>query len=144
PAGASQPAAYPALVDAPGPGSSPGVEAGAAARPDAAAEREGHPPLQSAAVARELTAPPQELVQRQLQVLAAPVLRWEGESWSGLFMSLLIQPPRERGERARDGETREGQDEQDEGWQSQFTIVAGALGSLRVQLWLRGDDLDLQ
>src|SRR5690606_38117729 len=35
----------------------------------------------------------QGVVRHQLEVLAAPVLRWEGDLWAGIFVALVIQAP---------------------------------------------------
>lgn len=35
----------------------------------------------------------QGLVRHQLELLVSPALRWEGEAWPGLFMSLFMQAP---------------------------------------------------
>src|SRR5690606_31014373 len=108
-------------------------------------ERELNSPLPGQAGGRELVEPLQDILQRQLQVLAAPVLRWEGDIWTGLFMALMIQPPREEIRERQPGAEggREEADGEEGAWRSEFSLSAGELGALRVQLWLRGSELDL-
>ncbi len=78
----------------------------------------------------------QQVVRHQLEMLStpAPVLRWEGDVWSGLFMALIIQLPavvRQEGEQAS-GEGRE--DAGQEAWRSQMTLEVAGLGRLDVSL----------
>ncbi|TDR56138.1 hypothetical protein DFP85_10453 [Halomonas ventosae] len=79
----------------------------------------------------------QGLVRQQLEMLAQPVLRWEGDIWTGIFMALVIQPPFHHGQRQgqQDGKGR-AQDEST--WQSELTLELPHLGNLGVRLSLRG------
>lgn len=81
--------------------------------------------------------PLQGLVRQQLEMLAQPVLRWEGDIWTGIFMALVIQAPLHHGQRQgqEDGERRE-QDEST--WQSELSLELPHLGTLGVRLNLRG------
>lgn len=86
----------------------------------------------------------QGIVRHQLEMLVTPVLRWEGDIWSGLFLSLVMQLPQERGETP----SREGGDEREQGggedaWQSRLSLRVAGLGDLEARLSLRGDRLEL-
>ena len=84
----------------------------------------------------------QGIVRQQLEVLVAPVLRWEGDVWTGLFMALVLQvpvaerdaPSEEKGEQERD---------EQEAWRSAMTLQVAGLGEVQVSLWLQGTRLDL-
>ena len=93
----------------------------------------------------------QGILRHQLETLATPVLRWEGDVWSGIFMALVIQVPAEAPRQpGSDGDRGEaGGEPGDEGnWRSELTVELAALGPVRVRLDLRGDtlsvDLDAQ
>ncbi|SHF56122.1 hypothetical protein SAMN02745148_02985 [Modicisalibacter ilicicola DSM 19980] len=86
----------------------------------------------------------QGILRHQLELLVAPTLRWEGDLWSGVFMSLLIQVPEQLA--AHDEhEPGQGQDEkgQDAVWHSQLRLELPRLGELEVQLHLRSASLRL-
>jgi hypothetical protein len=86
----------------------------------------------------------QGVVRHQLELLAAPVLRWEGDVWSGIFMALMIQPPAKRDERGGTDEE-QGQDESGaKEWHSNMTLQVAGLGEVGVKLWLRDSQLDLE
>lgn len=86
----------------------------------------------------------QGLVRHQLELLTAPVLRWEGDVWSGIFMALMIQPPARREEQAGRDEG-QGQEESDsDGWHSSMRLQVTGLGEVGVKLWLRESHLDLE
>ncbi len=86
----------------------------------------------------------QGLVRHQLELLATPVLRWEGDVWSGIFMALMIQPPARRDDRAG-GDEGEGQEETDaDEWHSSMRLQVSGLGEVGVKLWLRASRLDLE
>nr|WP_275298023.1 flagellar hook-length control protein FliK [Halomonas campisalis] len=87
----------------------------------------------------------QGLVRHQLEMLVTPVLRWEGDVWSGIFMALMVQlPPSAQ----RDGGTgQEAEDEeaaQQDTWHSELQLRVPSLGDIRVALWLRGEDVRLE
>ncbi|NEX16946.1 MAG: flagellar hook-length control protein FliK [Halochromatium sp.] len=87
----------------------------------------------------------QGLVRHQLELLAAPVLRWEGDVWSGIFMALMIQPPSRRDERGASDEEEPGQDDSGANeWQSSMTLQVAGLGEVGVKLWLRETRLELE
>lgn len=88
----------------------------------------------------------QGILRHQLETLATPVLRWEGDVWSGIFMALVIQVPAEAPRQPRsDGDQGEhGEEPGEEGtWRSELTVELAALGPVRVRLDLRGDDLSI-
>ncbi len=86
----------------------------------------------------------QGLVRHQLELLAVPVLRWEGDVWSGVFMALMIQPPARREEQAG-GDEGQGQEEPgSDGWHSSMRLQVTGLGEVGVKLWLRESHLDLE
>ena len=88
----------------------------------------------------------QGILRHQLETLATPVLRWEGDVWSGIFMALVIQVPAEAPRQPRsDGDQGEAGDEPGEegNWRSELTVELAALGPVRVRLDLRGDTLSV-
>lgn len=84
----------------------------------------------------------QGVVRHQLELLVAPVLRWEGQVWPGVFMALLIQAPEDEG----GGPRREGGAAEDEAaqWQVRFTLQLERLGELDVAVSWRGEKLSLR
>ncbi|WP_251310158.1 flagellar hook-length control protein FliK, partial [Halomonas sp. NCCP-2165] len=83
----------------------------------------------------------QGVLRHQLELLVNPVIRWEGDVWSGIFMALAIQLPAGFDERARQEAEEEGG--QDEAWASELTLVLPGLGELAVQLRLVARRLSL-
>lgn len=86
----------------------------------------------------------QGLVRHQLEMLVTPILRWEGDVWSGIFMALMVQLP--AGGR-RDGEGEQGDDgneAQQETWHSELQLRVPSLGEIRVAMWLRDTDVRLE
>lgn len=84
------------------------------------------------------------VLRHQLEMLATPVLRWEGDVWSGVFMALMIQLPGASSERP-DHQAGEGGDEEApaQAWRTGLTLSLPALGEVRVSLALVEDRLDL-
>lgn len=83
------------------------------------------------------------LVRQQLELLAAPQLRWEGNLWAGVFVALNIQPPpaEEGGER---GGEREGEGAPGQGaWQVRLALRLDGHGELEVAISLQGERLAL-
>ncbi|GGX80133.1 hypothetical protein GCM10007160_04520 [Litchfieldella qijiaojingensis] len=84
----------------------------------------------------------QGIVRHQLEMLVTPVLRWEGDVWSGIFMALMVQVPEEalsqhrsrQGEEESDGE---GKEEQEPAWHSEMTLRVESLGTIGVSLRLK-------
>ena len=89
----------------------------------------------------------QGLVRHQLELLATPVLRWEGDVWTGIFMALMVQPPprRDEGRQPADEEASEREDDSDaQHWHSSMTLRVSGLGEVGVTLWLSETRLDLE
>ncbi|MFG6176453.1 flagellar hook-length control protein FliK [Halomonas sp. THAF12] len=86
----------------------------------------------------------QHLVRHQLEMLATPNLRWEGDVWSGLFMALVIQLPqgRREGQPGDDGASGERRNES-QGWRSELDLEVAGLGPMKVSLWMRDARLDI-
>lgn len=88
----------------------------------------------------------QGIVRHQLEMLVTPVLRWEGDVWSGIFMALMIHVPEEALSHHRsqqqgggDGE----REENDPAWHSELTLRMASLGSIGVSLRLKEKRLAL-
>jgi hypothetical protein len=86
------------------------------------------------------------VLRHQLEMLAAPVLRWEGTPWAGAFMALTLQPPARQPEREFPGEERTPRQDGDAPWQTRLTLRLARLGEVRVDLQLGAQRvaLDLQ
>tara|TARA_A100001391_G_scaffold82240_3_gene53637 strand:- start:16429 stop:17607 length:1179 start_codon:yes stop_codon:yes gene_type:complete len=86
------------------------------------------------------------VLRHQLEMLATPVLRWEGDVWSGLFMALVMQiPPRDpQGREQPQGEQRQQRDDAAPAWRSELTLRLATLGDVRVRLTLAGQRVDLE
>ncbi|MGM1052575.1 MAG: flagellar hook-length control protein FliK [Pseudomonadota bacterium] len=84
----------------------------------------------------------QGIVRHQLEMLVTPVLRWEGDVWTGLFMALVLQVPVAEQEDATGEEGQESGSEQ-EGWRSAMTLQVAGFGEVRVSVWLQGARLDI-
>ena len=84
----------------------------------------------------------QGIVRQQLEMLVTPVLRWEGDVWTGLFMALVLQvpvaerdaPSEEKGDQERD---------EQEAWRSAMTLQVAGFGEVQVSLWLTDSRLEL-
>lgn len=84
------------------------------------------------------------VLRHQLALLAEPVLHWEGAPWSGVFMTLTLQPPADRpdaepppdeGHPQRAGE--------DAPWQSRLVLRLSRLGEVEVGLRLAANRVAL-
>lgn len=83
------------------------------------------------------------LVRHQLELLAAPVLRWEGDVWSGLFMALAIHPPQREPDR-REGSQQRGEEPGDEGaWRTDIQLTLPDHGTLSVTVVVGQQHLQL-
>ncbi|GAA3539965.1 flagellar hook-length control protein FliK [Zobellella aerophila] len=85
----------------------------------------------------------QTLVRHQLELLVTPVLRWEGDIWSGLFMALVIPLP-EALEQQRQHASGQGEPEepaQEQAWRTELTLRHGTFGDIRASLCLQGTGL---
>ncbi|WP_148254129.1 flagellar hook-length control protein FliK [Aidingimonas lacisalsi] len=84
----------------------------------------------------------QGLVRHQLEMLVTPVLRWEGDVWSGIFMALMIHVPEPTDQRHRQGEEGASEDGDDAPpWRSDITLRLPNLGELKVSMRLAGERL---
>ena len=102
----------------------------------------------SLATRAEVAGLPQEslssLLRQQLELLAQPQLRWEGNAWAGVFMGLSIEAPRlperqldEEGEAAGREEAAEGE------WKVSLGLRLAGLGALEAAISLQGERLAL-
>ncbi|MFC0666962.1 hypothetical protein ACFSKY_00590 [Azotobacter chroococcum] len=86
----------------------------------------------------------QGLVRHQLELLVSPLLRWEGEAWPGLFMSLLVQAPEaERKGLARPGGGGEESVQEEAQWCLRLDLELPVHGALHVEAWLGARSLSL-
>ncbi|MCE8014857.1 flagellar hook-length control protein FliK [Halomonas sp. MCCC 1A17488] len=122
----------------------PAPAASRVAGAELAGQAEGEPPARARATGGEpVHESLQGLVRHQLEMLVTPVLRWEGDVWSGIFMALMIQLP--AGARHEHEGTEQGQGEgQQEAWHSELQLTVPSLGEIRVALWLQETHLRLQ
>lgn len=87
----------------------------------------------------------QSVVRHQLEMLVTPVLRWEGDVWTGIFMALLVHVPEPTDQRyGREEEGEHGQKEDDAPpWRSDITLRLPHLGELSVSMRLAGERLTM-
>ena len=82
----------------------------------------------------------QGIVRHQLEMLVTPVMRWEGDVWSGLFMALMIQPPDEQREHSRHEEQESSADDpESRAWRSSIDVEVADQGRLTASLWMQSD-----
>lgn len=91
----------------------------------------------------ELPEPLQAIVRHQLELLSVPVLRWEGDIWSGLFLALIIQMPEQAKHRESSDDSEPG-DEQEQAWRSGLKLKVQGLGDVSVDIRLLHDQVNLQ
>lgn len=85
----------------------------------------------------------QGVVRHQLEMLVTPMLRWEGDVWSGIFMALVIHLP--AGARREGEEPAQGEEEpHQESWHSELQLTVPRLGEIRVAMWLQEQQVRLQ
>lgn len=92
----------------------------------------------------ELPEPLQAIVRHQLELLTVPVLRWEGDVWTGVFLALMIQPPEQEWPGSQGGEEGEQDQEQQPPWRSELKLEVQGLGNLSINIQLLGEQLDLK
>lgn len=84
----------------------------------------------------------QPIVRQQLEMLTTPVLRWEGDLWSGIFMALFLQPgqvePRNPSEQNQQSDK-----SKDRSWRSELELTVRGLGALSVGVHLKEKHLHL-
>ena len=83
------------------------------------------------------------VLRHQLEMLAAPVLRWEGAPWAGAFMALTLQPPPHQPERQHPDEEQQSRQDADAPWQTRLTLRLARLGEVTVNLQLGAQRLAL-
>ncbi|WP_168013462.1 flagellar hook-length control protein FliK [Halomonas salinarum] len=115
-------------------------------QPLGAAERAIQASGQAPANADGLDEAQQNVVRHQLEMLAAPspVLRWEGDVWSGVFMALIVQMP--AGKQGDSDQPGSGESEEDAGqgaWRTQMSLQVAGLGKLEVELSIVPRQLDI-
>ncbi|MFC3285453.1 flagellar hook-length control protein FliK [Litchfieldella rifensis] len=88
----------------------------------------------------------QGIVRHQLEMLVTPVLRWEGDVWSGIFMALMIHVPEETFSQRQAPQQEAGGDEEgqsESAWHSELTLKVESLGTIGVSLRLEDRRLAL-
>ncbi|MCQ4347278.1 flagellar hook-length control protein FliK [Pseudomonas stutzeri] len=112
----------------------------AAAEPERPSEALPLPAEEGAAEPRESLV---SLVRQQLELLAVPQLRWEGQVWAGLFMALAIELPAEGerpgGDQAADAE----EDRPASEWRVRLGLQLSGHGELAADIRLQGGNLQL-
>lgn len=78
----------------------------------------------------------EDIVRQQLELLAAPVLRWEGEAWPGLSMAMTLTPPWWRDGPDDPCEGDESGQEAADAWRSTLVLRLRNLGEVAVDLRL--------
>lgn len=86
----------------------------------------------------------QGLVRHQLEMLVTPILRWEGDVWSGIFMALMVQLPAGARRDGEEGQHDDNNQAQEETWHSELQLRVPSLGDIRVAMWLRDTDVRLE
>lgn len=77
------------------------------------------------------------VLRHQLEMLATPILRWEGAPWAGVFMALTLQaPPRRDAEQESAGNRDRYHQDDDAPWQTHLTLRLARLGEVGVNLQL--------
>lgn len=104
----------------------------------------------SQAKALDIIEPLQGLVRHQLELLAAPVIRWEGDVWSGLFMALVLHLPTaalgqhgEKGQKEHDEAQDGAEPRPSDDWHCTLALDVQGLGAIRVELGMRQRQLSL-
>ncbi|GAB3391001.1 hypothetical protein [Azotobacter armeniacus] len=86
----------------------------------------------------------QGLVRHQLELLVNPALRWEGEAWPGLFMSLLVQAPEaDRQDSVRQDKGGGTAVQEGSEWCLRLDLELPGHGTLRMEAWLGAQSLSL-
>lgn len=111
------------------------------AAPAPAVEEGGRESIRLGAPLRELPENLHSLIRHQLELLVSPVLRWEGEIWPGLFMSLILDVPRSEADEAA---AEEGQPEERAGdCRAELQLHLDGLGAVDAKFNLVGARLGL-
>ncbi|MEH6467547.1 MAG: flagellar hook-length control protein FliK [Porticoccus sp.] len=87
----------------------------------------------------------QGIVRHQLELLSTPLLHWEGEVWSGVFMALLIQIPEmvagRHGSTEQDESTES--DKGNDSWDSELILNLQNIGVVKMKIMLKDQALTL-
>lgn len=88
------------------------------------------------------------VLRHQLELLATPVVRWEGEVWEGLFLALAIFAPevawgdaRSRGDGSAEGDA---EDTEEQAWSTELVLDLAQRGRLQVRMTLVAQALTLE
>ncbi len=84
----------------------------------------------------------QTIVRHQLELLGTPVLRWEGEITTGMFLQMNIHPPEDE-YLQRDDQQGEDNQQEPQPWQSDLNLTLPNLGAVYIKLSLRAHHLSL-
>ncbi|RUO23216.1 hypothetical protein CWE08_00755 [Aliidiomarina iranensis] len=84
----------------------------------------------------------QPVVRQQLEMLSAPVLRWEGDLWSGIFLALFLHPSQIEGREPSSQDQSQGK-RQEKSWRSELELTVRGLGALSVGVHLNDKQLHL-
>lgn len=85
------------------------------------------------------------IVRHQLEMMASPVLRWEGSPMSGMFLTWILEPPGDEPHgHARDDEA-DRTPSAEQAWRSRLRVVVRRLGELQldVRVHPRRVDVDM-
>lgn len=84
------------------------------------------------------------LMRHQLEMLVTPQLRWEGEAWPGMFMTLLMQPATWKClDHDTHPATSEDDAEQENDWDTQLHLDLNTLGCISAHLYMTKSRLDI-
>lgn len=84
----------------------------------------------------------QPIVRQQLEMLSTPVLRWEGDLWSGIFMALFLQPGQIEPRNPSEQNPQQDKDKE-KSWRSELELTVRGLGALSVGVHLKEKQLHL-
>ncbi len=86
----------------------------------------------------------QGVVRHQLEMLVSPILRWEGDVWSGIFLALMIHMPAGARREGEESPSDENEESSSQAWHSELQLTVPSLGEIRVALWLQEQQVRLQ
>lgn len=86
----------------------------------------------------------QGVVRHQLEMLVTPILRWEGDVWSGIFLALMIHMPAGARREGEESPSDENEGSSSQAWHSELQLTVPSLGEIRVALWLQEQQVRLQ
>lgn len=98
------------------------------------------PPADVDGVARE---PLAALVRQQLELLAVPQLRWEGQIWAGLFVALTIEAPPQERPSGGEGEAADPGEAPPVEWRVRLDLRLAECGELAADIRMQGEHLQL-